>query len=178
MESSDEELMRAFRDGDDAAFDLLFERHSRPLHGFLLRMAGDRVAAEDLVQVTFTSLIRSKDRFLDRTPFKPWLFTIATNAAREAHRRRQVRVRAHEAQLDAPELSVDPPSFDSGLQRQLSDALTQLPAAQREAVVLHKVEGLTFEEVAEVLGVTASAARLKAHRGYARLRELLAHLKD
>lgn len=178
MESTDEELMKRFRDGEDAAFEALFGRHSGPVFGFLQRMVGERAAAEDLAQITFTSLIRSKDRFLDGMPFKPWLFTIAANAAREAHRSRQVRVRAREASLDVSETIAEPPSFDSGLQRQLTQALTQLPAAQREAVVLHKVQGLSFDEIADVLGVTASAARIKAHRGYARLRELLAHLKD
>jgi RNA polymerase sigma factor (sigma-70 family) len=179
MEASDEELMLRYRDGEDAAFELLFNRHSNTVFGFLLRMTSDRGTAEDLAQTTFTSLIRSKDRFVDGTKFKPWLFTIATNAARELHRNKQVRVRASdELQAAAESTTSEQPNFDPGLQREVNVAMTQLPSAQREAVVMHKVQGMSFDEIGEVLGVTASAARIKAHRGYARLRELLAHLKD
>lgn len=178
MEPSDEELMRRFRDGEDAAFDALYARHSGAVFGFLQRLVRDEATAEDLVQVTFTSLVRSRDRFLDSMKLTPWLFTIAANAARGVHRQRAVRTRAHETQQLGAEVSVAPPEFDPGLRREVDAAMNKLPPAQREAVVLHKVQGLSFEEVAQVLGVSPTAARIKAHRGYEKLRELLANLKD
>lgn len=178
MEPSDEELMRRFRDGDEAAFDTLYARHSGPVFGFLQRLTRDQATAEDLVQVTFTSVVRSRDRFLDHMKLTPWLFTIAANAARGVHRQRTVRARVHEEQQVGAEVSVAPPEFDPGLRREVDAAMDKLPPAQREAVVLHKVQGLSFDEVAQILGVSATAARIKAHRGYEKLRELLAHLKD
>ena len=60
----------------------------------------------------------------------------------------------------------------------MSQAIAQLPPAQRDAVLMHKVQGLSFDEIAEAMGVSSTAARIKAHRGYAKLRELLAHLRD
>ncbi|MFO0600448.1 MAG: RNA polymerase sigma factor [Myxococcaceae bacterium] len=170
--------MRAFREGDSTAFEALFARHSGPVHGFVAKLTGDQATAEDLTQVTFASILRSKDRFVDGMKFTPWLYAIATNAARGVHRQRKVRTRAADEQKAMSPQSVEPTDFDPGLQRALSEAIDQLPPAQREAVVLHKLQGLSFEEVAETLGVSPTAARIKAHRGYTKLRELLAHLKD
>jgi RNA polymerase sigma-70 factor (ECF subfamily) len=178
MESSDEELMRRFQEGDQAAFNALYTRHAGTVYGFLQKLTGDAATAEDLTQVTFTSMVRSRDRFVDGMKLTPWLFTIAANAGRGVHRQRAVRTRAHEAELASTEVTTSQPSFDPGLQREVNEAIQKLPAAQREAVVLHKLQGLSFDEIAEILGVSSTAARIKAHRGYTRLRELLAHLKD
>jgi RNA polymerase sigma-70 factor (ECF subfamily) len=178
MEPSDEELMRRFRDGEDSAFDALYARHAGTVFGFLNKLTRDQAMAEDLTQITFTSMVRSRDRFLDHMKLTPWLFTIAANAARGVHRQKVVRERTAYEQKATAELTSEPPSYDPGLRRAVDEAMVQLPPAQREAVVMHKVQGMTFEEIAEVMGVTPTAARIKAHRGYAKLRELLAHLKD
>jgi RNA polymerase sigma factor (sigma-70 family) len=69
--------------------------------------------------------------------------------------------------------TVEQAPSDPGLRRKLERALAALPAQQREAVVMHKVHGLSFDDIAESLGVTSTAARIRAHRGYERLRELL-----
>ena len=169
--------MRRFREGDDGAFELLFERHASAVNGFLRKLTGDSATAEDLTQTTFTSLIRSKDRFVDGMKLTPWLFQVAANAARGLHRHRKVRERADQADV-AAEPIVYQPGFDPGLEREVSQAIDQLPPAQRDAVLMHKVQGLSFDEIAEAMGVSSTAARIKAHRGYAKLRELLAHLRD
>ncbi|MCE9670322.1 RNA polymerase sigma factor [Myxococcus stipitatus] len=170
---SDEELMERFCDGAPDAFEALFARHAARVQGFLTRMVRDAPLAEDLLQTTFLSVVRARGRYEPGTRFVPWLMTIAANAARDTLRH-QHHVDAHAARSSGAEpTSASPPSGDPSLRRHLLDALQQLPPDHREAVVLSKVEGWSFEEIAALRGISAGAARLRAHRGYERLRELL-----
>ena len=172
--ATDEELMERFRDGDHAAFEALFTRHAASVQGFLARMVRDAPLAEDLLQATFLSVVRSRDRFEPGMRFGPWLMTIAANAARDSLRRRQHRD-AFQQSASPPE-SVAPEVGDPGLRKHLQDALHRLPPDQREAILLHKLEGWSFEEIANMRGITPSAARVRAHRGYEKLRRLLSGL--
>lgn len=175
---TDEELMLRFCDGDQTAFDALYERHAGRVQGFLARMVREPALAEDLLQTTFLSLIRSRDRYDRGMPVAPWLLTIAGNAARDALRRRKFREDAAASpEVAEIETSVQPSVGDPGVRRRINAALQELPVQQREAVVLHKVEGLSFEQIAQSLGITATAARIRAHRGYEKLRTLLADLE-
>jgi RNA polymerase sigma factor (sigma-70 family) len=168
---TDEELMERFCDGEPAALEALFTRHAGGVQGFLTRMVHDGALAEDLLQTTFLSVVRSRGRYERGTRFAPWLMTIAANAARDALRRRQHR-EAYTREAPEPPSSA-PMEGDPGMRRQLEDALRQLPAEQREAVLLHKLEGWSFEEIASLRGISTSAARVRAHRGYEKLRHLL-----
>ncbi len=166
--------MTQFCEGHSEAFNALFNRHAGAVRAYLSRLTGNAAQADDLTQTTFLSLVRSRDRFIRGARFKPWLYAIATNAARDAHRRGQHEQLTDEGQV--PERSVDGPAIDPGLQKQVQKALQALPEAQREAIVLHRFEGLSFAEIAQVAGVTESAVKVRAHRGYERLRELLAEV--
>ena len=164
--------MERFSHGDSAALDALFRRHSGAVHGYLQRLTGSGTLAEDLVQQTFVSLVRGRGRFVRGAKFKPWLYAIATNAARDAHRRGKFERVSDDGTVGAKE-TVEPIERDAGLARQVHAALAQLPGAQREAIVLHRFEGLSFGEIAEVTGLSESAVKVRAHRGYEKLRELL-----
>ena len=175
---TDEALMERVVDGDDKAFEVLFGRYADPLHGYLLRFSGSSSTADDLVQATFLSVVRSRNRFRRGARVKPWLYAIATNAARDWRRRgKGERLTAPE---DLPEAPVrgEAESVDPGLQRSVREALSQLPDGQREAILMHRFEGLTFGEIAEALGQKETAIRVRAHRGYERLRGLLAPLGE
>lgn len=172
---TDEQLMENFCRGDKAAFAVLFDRFVTRVQSFLRPMVHDPALAEDLTQATFLSVVRSRDRYLTGSPVAPWIYTIAANAARDALRRRAVE---RKSAPDVVEQAVESQPTDHGLRRQLQTALQELPVSQREVVVLHKVQGLSFEQVAEAIGITATAARIRAHRGYVKLRSLLAHLED
>lgn len=170
---TDEELMIRFCDGDDAAMEVLFDRHAAGVLAFLTRMVRDPAQAEDLLQTTFLSVVRAKGRYERGTAFSPWLLTIAANAARGVLRHKKY-VDAHvTAEQHSGSSVAEPPDSDPKLRERLQAALESLPPPQREAVVLHKIQGLSFEEVARATGVSAGAARIRAHRGYERLRELL-----
>lgn len=169
---TDEELMGRFCEGDEGAFETLFARHGGRVQGFLARMVRDGALAEDLLQTTFLSVIRARGRYEPGTRFSPWVLTIAANAARDALRhRRHVEAYSHEPSAEPD--SAAPGVGDPAMRKRLEDALQQLPVEQREAVVLHKVEGWSFEEIATLRDISTGAARLRAHRGYEKLRVLL-----
>ena len=171
-EPDDEALMERFRGGDERAFDALFTRYAPPIRAFLTRLVGDRTLADDLFQVTFLSVVRSRDRFERGAKFAPWLFSIAANAARDALRRRQ-RSPLEDGTTAAVEAGITPTMSDPPLAARMSAALLKLPLQQREAVLLHKVFGWTFEEIAVALDSNTATIRVRAHRGTLALQGLL-----
>jgi RNA polymerase sigma-70 factor (ECF subfamily) len=173
FDPTDEELMNRFCQGDTAALDALFERHSSGVHAFLSRLVRDGALAEDLLQTTFLSVIRSRDRYRRGSPVLPWLLTIAGNAARDSLRRTRLQVEVLAGDDPPPEPSAEQTHGDPAARKRIEAAFQALPELHREAVLMHKVHGLSFEEIGQALGITATAARLRAHRGYERLRTLL-----
>jgi len=167
---SDEALMERFQRGDRLAFDQLFRRHLASLTSFLTRLTGSAAEAEDAVQLTFLSLVRSRDQFVRGSKVKPWLYAIASNAARDRFRRTKRDQPGAEA---PPEVVFDATHGDAGLRRRLHAALQQLPEPQRAAVVLHRLEGWSFGEIAEAVGASETAVKVRAFRGTQVLRELL-----
>lgn len=169
-EESDEELMERFQRGERAAFDRLFDRYAAPLTQYLTRLTGNAASAEDAVQLTFLSVVRSRAQFVRGSKVRPWLYAIASNAARDRFRRTRREQPAAEA---PPERAVDDAHGDPGLRQRLLDALQALPQAQREAVVLHRLEGWSFAEIAEAVGASETAVKVRAFRGTQVLRERL-----
>jgi RNA polymerase sigma-70 factor (ECF subfamily) len=148
----------------------LFTRHAGRLRAALRRIVGP--AADDVLQTTFLSIVRARGRYQKGAPFRPWLYTVAINAARDHLRRHRREAHATETLPDVP--AEQAPLPDPGLTRTVEAALAQLPENQREAIVLHRFEGFSFKEIAKLLGVTETAVKVRAHRGYERLRMLLA----
>jgi RNA polymerase sigma-70 factor (ECF subfamily) len=165
--------MNRFCQGDNAALETLFDRHSAGVHGFLSRLVRDGALAEDLLQTTFLSVIRSRDRYRPGAPVLPWLLTIAGNAARNTLRRGRLQVEVLAGDDAPPEPSAEQVHADPAARKRIEAAFATLPEQHREAVLMHKVNGLSFEEIGQALGITATAARIRAHRGYEKLRGLL-----
>ncbi len=166
--------MAAYVAGEGAAFRELFARHAPPLERFLLRDLSAREEARDLVQQAFLQLHRARLDFDPKQRLKPWLYTIALNLKREHFRRRKRRPE----RLDA-EVADQQPTEPVGQQRvdarrTLAWALESIPTDQREVIELHWFGGLSFPELSESIGISVAAAKVRAHRGYLRLRELLA----
>lgn len=171
---SDEELMLAYVGGDATAFRELFERYAPILLRVLARRLHSNEEAHDLVQQTFLQLHRARNDFRADARLRPWLFTIALNLKRE-HFRRGRRHPEAPLELDGRR---DPSVGPRGTQRaeaarELQGALAKIPADQAEVIALHWFEGLSFTEVAEVVGASVSAVKVRAHRGYVALRRLL-----
>jgi RNA polymerase sigma-70 factor (ECF subfamily) len=169
---TDEELMVAYARGDRAAFEALFERYAEKLERLMLRELFAREEAHDLVQQTFLQLHRARFDFDPAQRFKPWLYTIALNLKREHFRRRR---RRPETLGSVGDERAAPPGAHEAFEahRSLAWALAQIPEDHRTVIELHWFDGLSFAEVAECLGIGAVAAKVRAHRGYQRLRKLL-----
>lgn len=169
--ATDEELARRWLADDTSAFDAIFRRYAPRLLGLFRRGGADEPVAQDLLQQTFLHVHRARRDFRRGVSLRPWLFAIACNVQREHWRRRSRRPEA--ALDDATSPSVDP-GASTPRERLVRRALGQLPDAQREVIVLHWFEDLTFPEIAAVLGASVPAVKVRAHRGYEALRALLA----
>jgi RNA polymerase sigma-70 factor (ECF subfamily) len=171
---SDEELMAAYVSGEMAAFRELFQRYAPLLQRAMARDLRTVEEANDLVQQTFLHLHRSRLDFEPGRKLKPWIFTIALNLKREYFRRTR---RRQEMSLE-DDRAIEPFEGPRGQERsdaarETTRALLTLPREHREVIELHWFGGLSFPEVAEAVGSTVAAVKVRAHRGYVALRQLL-----
>ena len=167
-------LMVAYQDGDAMAFESLYGEVAGAMLGYLRSLTRDAARAEDLLQETFLQVHRVRHTFERGRPVKPWLYAIARNVFL-MYRRAAGRLARHEGLADEelPDIPV-PAEVESLADRdEVRKALGRLPPDRREALLLHHVVGLSFQEVGAVLGLTAGAAKLRAHRGVVELRALL-----
>ena len=163
--------MRAYVAGDDDAFTELFQRYGPVLVGMLQRDMRHEDAAE-IVQQTFLQLHRARYDYDAARSFRPWLMTIACNLKREHFRRRRRRPEAA-LDIDPPDSGRPPDDIATSEAARLRRVLAGLPEGQREVIALHWFEERGFAEVAVLLGLTVSAVKVRAHRGYRTLRRLL-----
>ena len=183
---SDAALMARVQAGDLDAFEPLVRRYERRLFGYFLNLLGDPATAADLAQETFVRVYRAAGRYQESGRFESWLFRIAANLVRSRQRRpdqRTPHLSLEEASPDARELAgrggevrPDEAAWRAEVRRALHEALPRLPEVFREAVLLRDVEGWSYREIAEMLGVGEGTVKSRAHRGRKRLKELLAPL--
>jgi RNA polymerase sigma factor (sigma-70 family) len=190
--SSDEELMAAHAAGDSAAFESLFRRYAPRLRQFFarrLRTGGS--SPDDLVQETFVRLHSARSSYRSDLPFRPFLFAIGARVGIDAHRKSS-RVREDLASTTGEREGatyVDTRTPErAAVTRELAlvvlRALDALSEPQRLIIVLHRFDGLTFEEIARTLSlleertVSEGAARVRAFRAYDSLRTALAAMTE
>ena len=182
MSRTDEELVASSLAGDPSAFDLLVLRWDRKIQGAIYRLMGSEEEARDLCQEAFLKAYRGLGGFKGEARFSSWLYQIALNLCRDRMRRRRGRVMVS---LDALEPDAQGQILrDEGasthdlveardLQQRVRAAVMALPDDQREVIVLKEYEGLTFQEIAEVLGLPVSTVKTRLYRGLDRMRERL-----
>lgn len=159
-------LVRAAREGDIAAFAALVEDYRPRLRAVAARVLADGSEAEDVVQETLLRAYLGLTQLREPTRFGAWLVGIALNVARMTLRRRAAF--EHAIVRVSAEPAPEPDNDDFALVR---DAVELLPAAERDAVVLHYVEGFSCDEIAALLGQSPGAVRVRLHRARARLRD-------
>ena len=175
-EESDEMLAIEAARGRKEALAKLFERHAGPLYDFIARMIGDASYAEDIVHDIFVALPSKAGSFDGRSKFSTWLYAVAVNAAR-MHLRRKVARR--ELPLDAAtgrSAGGGDPAAEAEKRetiRKVREAITKLTEAEREAFLLYWRGGLGYEDIARVLDINVTAAKVRVHRAHVRIADLL-----
>ncbi|RZQ61350.1 RNA polymerase sigma factor [Amycolatopsis suaedae] len=173
---ADDVLLTRAAGGDHVAFDQLVRRHTGRMYRVALRITGDSAEAEDVVQDAWIAAWRGLSGFRHESAVSTWLYRVVTNSAL-AHLRRRRPTVSLDAAYDAPERNSDPEGKAIRGEQVAATlrAIADLDVAQRVPLVLRELEGLSYEEVAEVLGVGVPALRSRLHR--ARV-ALLARLKE
>ncbi len=172
-EPTDEALMTAYVAGDPAAFRTLFERYAPLVLGVLRRGGLREDDARDVLQQAFLHVHRARADWDPARAVRPWIMTIALNCRRELARRHVRRPEQELAHEPAVADRTGRPLETGEEVERLRSALGLLPTAQREVIELHWFAGLPFAQVATSVGASVSAVKVRAHRGYERLRELL-----
>jgi RNA polymerase sigma-70 factor (ECF subfamily) len=168
-------LMEAYLAGQIDAFDGLYAALAGRIRGYLLSQCRDSALADDLVQDTFMQIHRSRRTYEPGRPVTPWVFAIARHVFLMKCRSTGRRVRFEE-RLAAEALTDDVPQDDLRAivgRDSVRRALAEVPADQREALLLHHVAGWSFVEIAARLGIRVNAAKTRAFRGMRKMREQL-----
>lgn len=167
---SDEALHEKLLRGDLGAFDPLYERHARPLFAFIRKLLADAHEAEDVLHETFMTLLKQRDR-APATSLRAWLFAVARNLCLNRLRSRRRGARALDAvpapdEMMLPDLAIEQRQSAERLRR----AVERLPAHLAELYTL-RANGMSYEELAEVLSVPVGTVKSRMHEVVARLRE-------
>lgn len=174
----DEQLFTTFLDGDESCFAELVERHTGSLFGFLYRYTGNQQLAEDVFQDSFIRIYCKREFFQRGRSFKPWLYRIAINIARDRFRENRRRADLQE-KLAVPEKTTPSPAT-AATSRETGDliqaALDRLPQMQRQVFVLRQYEHLSYRDISNVLERPLNTVKSDMRRALQGLRELLATL--
>jgi RNA polymerase sigma-70 factor, ECF subfamily len=179
-ESSDEELMLFYRDGDAGAFDALYARHKGGVFRYLARQCRDAAAAEELFQDVWMNLIRARAGYTVQAKFTTYLYRLAHNRLIDHYRKQgQAAVESYDAE-DGPALEAlvdehaQPPEDAADARRQAAELLEligELPAPQREAFLLQHEGGMSVEEIAAATAVSRETAKSRLRYANAKLRQ-------
>jgi RNA polymerase sigma-70 factor (ECF subfamily) len=160
---SDEELVRRHLAGDRVAFGMLVERHQRRVYNLAYRMLGRPEDAADAAQEVFVICFRKLGSFRGRSAFTTWMHRVAINVCHDALRRRSREMVTDEGEVEPP------PGPDhaeaSAAAVDVHRALQRVPDDFRTVLVLHDVQGVPYEAIAEALGAPIGTVKSRLHRG-------------
>jgi RNA polymerase sigma-70 factor (ECF subfamily) len=178
---SDHDLMLAVRDGELDALGDLFERHHGPLFGFLVKLTGNREAAEDIAQTVFQRMLKYRHTYRDDGSFTAWMYHLARRCSADRFRKTNAAPHAIDP-ADLNERADDAPhaahyataSDDHAL---LHAALARLDHNDREVLLLARFQELSFAQIAGILECSVGAAKVRAHRALRQLRDVYFQLQ-
>lgn len=170
-ELSDADLLDAFVRGDADAFATLVRRHEDRLFAICLGVTRNRADALDAVQDSFLAVFRKAATFRGESAFSTWLYQVAVNASRDLLRKKARRDAKTELEV-VPDSAVQ---VEDGTVRRMdvAAALSEIPEQYRDAVVMHDLGGMAYEEIAAVLGVPDGTVKSRISRGRRHLARLL-----
>jgi RNA polymerase sigma-70 factor (ECF subfamily) len=168
QDGDEQDLLLAFRHGDLSAFEALFRRHQREVFGWVLRIVRNPATAEELTVETFWRIYRAHARFDAKRGFEGWARRIATHAALDFLRSQRPETELP-GELPAP--AAADPAISEEIRRKTALAFGRLPPKLRIAAILAVVEDRPQKEVAEALGITVAAVKLRVFRALRLLRK-------
>jgi len=188
---ADEALMLAYGRGDVRAFERLYARHKGPTYRYFLRHTGEGAVAAELQQDLWLRVVRARERYVAEARFTTWLYTLARHRLVDHWRARRgpgiaslddagtSSDDAEGADAAAPAGDDDPLAnvIDAEAGARLVSALSEVPAAQRDAFLLHVEAGLSLAEIAALAGVPAETIKSRLRYAYRRLRSALEDLQ-
>ncbi len=161
-------LVRSFKDGNEGAFDRLFEKYRVPVYSICYRYTRNEADARDLCQEVFIKVYHHLHKFHERSKLFTWVYRITVNACISFHRNRRVTFPLQEqhATTDAVGKRVQ-------MKVAIDKALSRLPERQRMTFILRHYEGYTFGEIGEIMGITTGAAKANHYQAVRKLRLFL-----
>jgi RNA polymerase sigma-70 factor (ECF subfamily) len=184
----DEELIAAFLEGDQFAFEELVRRYETQVFNLAYRILGNRTDALDVSQEVFILLFRKLGTFRSESRFSTWLYRVATNACRDYARKKKYHLSlSSRADEDMPEWeemipgeeeSPDDLLISAELQERVRAAIRQLPVKFREVVFFHDIEGYNYNEISGILGISLGTVKSRLNRARHRLAHELRGLAE
>jgi RNA polymerase sigma-70 factor (ECF subfamily) len=181
--TTDEELLARFVSGDYSAFDVIVGRYEERLLNFAYRFLNDQETAQDVVQETFLRVYRKRKEYKAIAHFSTWLFTIAGNLAKsELRRRKRWRFLSLDSGGDDDERPVDLPDerhlpddvvADRMTEARIQEAINALPPKYRQAVLLRDVEGMSYQEIAQIANCPVGTIKSRVNRARLKLQKKL-----
>ena len=181
---SDEELILEFqKNNTERAFEILVQRYKNPLVNFVFRYLGDYESCVDVVQETMIKVYRYKDTYQSIAKFSTWIYTIAGNLAKTELQRRKRRSilsinafgKDNDEDYEIPDENYRPDTItDSGIKDEIiQKAFMKVSEAYRKAVILRDIQEMSYEEIADIMGITVGTVKSRINRGRAQLQKLL-----
>lgn len=179
----DAELVARSLRQDHEAFGQLIDRHASVIVNLAYRMVGNRAEAEDLAQEAFLAAFKALSTFRADSKFSTWLYRIASNKCKDWLRAKRPGMGQQDVDIDevldihvAEEQTPERLLSQQQVALELEQAIQRLPPLYREAFVLKHVEGLSYEEMAEILGVNGDTLKMRVYKGRLQLSRELASL--
>lgn len=185
-ELTDEQVIKVFQETNDLeAFNILVKRYKDPLTNFVYRFVGSRDVSTDIVQDTMIKFYLNKDSYKSFAKFSTWIYTIAGNLAKNELKRRKRRtiysihpddeertIQIEDKSFIAPERAADSEIKSEIIQK----ALLKVKEVYREVVILRDIDAFSYEEIAEITGLSIGTVKSRINRGRAQLQKLLINI--
>ena len=175
------DIIEACKEGDREAFHILFEEHKDRVYTIAFHYSGDESMARDVTQQVFLKLFTTIGQFRENSQFSTWLYRIVANACADEHRKRG-RFVPFSPEIEVSKMTVKSSQEEAYHRRQVADsvsaAIAELTPKLRLPILLKYVEGLSYDEIAEALGISIGTVSSRLNRGHKMLARKLGHLRS
>ncbi|MBD31271.1 MAG: hypothetical protein CMG44_03645 [Candidatus Marinimicrobia bacterium] len=159
---TDNELIKEFQEGKEAAFNELVDRYLSSTYGFFTKFTNSKEEAEDLAQDVFIKMYKALKKFRFESEFKTYLYRANINMSNTYLRRNKWKNMLHLDQISEPEY-IDTTNEDKWKRKELWNAIARLPKIQRMVVTMRTTENLPYKEIAKIMNISENSAKVNYH---------------